>query len=134
MEDFSKFIHEEIFILNEEIAVAQSLNRQTPEACKLAVITGDISEEENLLLKNILSALKLDEKDILKVSEVMNGKCSKWLIFGASYQIESRILTSYQPIKIGESTFVLAQPLSVLRESQEEKQKLWNSLKSLFGI
>ena len=136
MEDFSNFIHEELFILKEESSPAQTTSPSPQENIehKLAVIAGEISEEENILLGNILSALKLDEKDIFKANEVIDGKSDKWLIFGESYEMESVHLEFYKPTKIGNSTFVLAQPLTILYESQNEKQNLWSSLKELFGI
>jgi len=136
MEDFSNFIHEELFILSEESSPTQTTSPSLQENIeyKLAVIAGEMSEEENILLGNILSALKLDEQDIFKTSEVIDGKSDRWLIFGESFELKSVHLEFYRPTKIGNRTFVLAQPLTILRESQNEKQNLWSSLKELFGM
>lgn len=134
MEGFSNFIYEELFMLKEEYSATLPTSPSASNVHKLAVITGGISEEEKALLEDILSALNLDKEDIFNADEVMVEKSDKWLIFGESFELKSVHLEFYHPTKIDNSTFVLAHPLSVLRESQNEKKNLWNSLKKLFGI
>ncbi|MCP4459278.1 MAG: hypothetical protein GY816_14850 [Cytophagales bacterium] len=134
MEDLSNFITEEIFILKDETVTLEPVKTTGSATSKLAVISGDISEEESILLGNILSALKLNEGDISHIGKIIEEVSDKWLIFAQSYEVKSIELDFYKPTRIGNGTYVLAQPLSVLRESKEEKQNLWSSLKELFDI
>lgn len=134
MEDFSNFITEEIFIFADEPKSASEIDTTKASDHKLAVITGDISPEENDLMNKILLALNLVESDILRAEKIDTRKCAKWLIFADSYEVESKSLEFYKPSKHEGNSLLLAQPLSTLRESQEEKQRLWNALKTLFGI
>lgn len=116
MEDFSNFIHEEIFLI---------------DTYRLAVVANNPSDKDKILLDKILTALKLDTSEILIATTYQPGKSNRWVIFAESFQLESVTLEFYQPCKIDKTTFVLAQPLPELHESQEGKQKLWNVLKVL---
>ena len=134
MEDFSNFITEEIFILGDAPKNDSDSGMTETSDHKLGIITGDISAEENDLLNKILFALNLVESDILRAEKIDKKKCAKWLIFADSYEMGSDSLEFYKPSRNQGNTFLLAQPLFTLRESQEEKKKLWTAIKTLFGI
>ena len=135
MEDFSNFISEEIFILYDSAKKDSGFDR-TYTHYKLGVVYGDISSEENDLLDKILQALNFAEDDILKANKIDTKKCEKWLIFADSHDTksENENLEFYKPSTHQGNVFLLAQPLSTLQYSKEEKHKLWNVLKTLFGI
>jgi len=132
MEDFSDFIHEELFLIDtKEEKEEMSTDLNTKKTYKLGVMVTNTSGEDEILLEKILSALKLDSSEILIATTYQSTKSNRWIVFAESFNLESTTLEFYQPCKIKETTFVLAQPLSKLHESQEEKQKLWNVLKVL---
>ena len=134
MEDFSNFITEEIFIIGNDSKNDSESGKPASFDHKLAVIAGDISDQESDLLNNILSALNFEDKDIIRTQEIDRDSSKIWLIFSDTYQVESEVLNFNHPTQLGNNTFLLAQPLSTLRESQQEKQKLWNALKQLFNV
>jgi len=135
MEDFSNFIHEEIFIINEDVPTSSKVENSTSqESYKLGIVAGDLAEEEMVLLGNILDALKVEKKDILHGEEVQLEKSNRWIIFATSYVMNSVSLAHYKPTTIQTASVLLAQPLSMLRDSQEQKQKLWKALQELFNM
>ncbi len=135
MEDYSDFITEEIFLLDIIPSVKNDTKEHSESATySLSAITGYISKEEKNLLENILSALKLPNKDVLRADEVNIELCQKWIIFDTSYQVGTTQLDFNKPTEIQNTTYILAKPLSVLLKSQEEKLKLWEALKELFEI
>jgi len=135
MEDFSNFITEEIFILNEDTPTLSKVENPTiQESYKLGIVAGDIAEEEKVLLGNILDALKVEKEDILQGEEVQLEKSNRWIIFATNYVMNSVSLEYYKPTTIQTASVLLAQPLSMLRDSQEQKQKLWKALKQLFDM
>lgn len=106
-----------------------------------------LPDQELAFLTNILAACKLSIADIA----IINFESMEELVLQEGLeQLNSRqvLLFGVEPLAIGlpihfpvfqlqqfsKRTYVQAPPLSEIENDKNLKQKLWNSLKSLFGI
>lgn len=123
MEDFSYFIHEEVFILGD--------SKQAPEHTDLAPVgvAGATNElEDQKLLKAILNAIKIDPAKA-KISNQPNDSCSIWIDFGGIPQEDLFQVKEFEGYK------VIASPtLQELRNTPQLKANLWKILQSHFDI
>ena len=149
MEDFSQFIHEEIFLVGEtpvktkpQESLADSpttKNDPAPVAIveepkvqeathKVGIVSGENSVEEEALLSAILGAVKVNPVQVIRASKP-DVRSEFWIDFsprpdGQYFQVEK---TSFGQV-------VPSCPLSELTVSKEQKGKLWLILKAHFDI
>ena len=104
---------------------------QTLES-EVIVIHEPCSAEEMELLKKILSAVKVNLDQVLMIEgEPSNPlKYQRLIIFG-QITAESAGNALYDT---SNSSWLRSANLSTLAQSQEEKMKLWNALKTWFGF
>lgn len=143
MEDFSQFITEEIFLIDDsekgrapeqtppaskdEIKekVAEPLATYQPEqVAELGVVNNSQDPEDQKLLNAILGAIKADVEAVKK-NDQADASAKKWMDFtagqiGIAETENGIIISSYS--------------LEELRNSTEQKGKLWAILKSHFDI
>ncbi|MEM9327871.1 MAG: DNA polymerase III subunit psi [Bacteroidota bacterium] len=99
----------------------------------IIVVCDSWSAAEKELLGKILSAVRVDIKDVLLIEEIPNQpmEYERLLIFG-DQSLHSADGELYLPSKDNRS--LRSKSLTVLSQSQEEKMKLWAALKKWFNL
>ncbi len=143
MKDFSKFIHEEIFMIKDSEPSkkmssvkpsSESPTMQNNKNYKLGIIGDAPSVEDQEQLDKILGALQISNEEKVNANSAKKDLCNKWLIFSDDYQVNNTPINHYTIFNQEGVSYILAHPLSSLRNSNEQKQQLWNTLKELFGL
>ncbi len=151
MEDFSQFITEEIFIIDESRTTEKSVepkevkqsseNPQTETSpiveepveetvatpsYKIGVVTGDMSKDDQELLGKILGAIGATKSEANLTAKV-DASAGRWLVFDAA--VESIDFKSK-----GDQKIISCRPLKELQQNVEHKKELWGLLKNHFDI
>ena len=146
------FITEQLYILDDDQPVAPPATPEpasTPQdpvnvasepepeivqtlESEVIVIHEPCSAEEMELLKKILSAVKVNLDQVLMIEgEPSNPLKYRRLIIFGQITSESAGNALYDT---GNSSWLRSANLSTLAQSQEEKMRLWNALKTWFGF
>lgn len=151
MEDFSQFITEEIFIIDETRTTQKSVapkevkqSSENPEtetspiveepvaeivatpSYKIGVVAGDMSKDDEELLGKILGAIGATKSEANLTSKV-DATAGRWLVFDADAQ-SIGINTK------GDQKIISCRPLKELQQNVELKKELWGLLKNHFDI
>jgi len=131
MENLAYFIHEEIFLIQEDTALI--LPPSPAKAYRLGVIADVSMKDDEQLLNDILKAIKIDKSAVV-ISAELTESSPLWLVFAERFHLNDMQLLPTKKMEIDSKTLILAQPLKVLRDSKHEKAALWLILKEEFGL
>jgi len=117
---------------NQRTAAAEEPS--IPTHYSFVVVSEAISESERELLTKILSAVGQDIKETTFLLEpvAIDFTYDKMLIFG-SKPLPEKSTDLYKVVK-DEGQLLRSRKLQDIAVSQEEKSKLWNTLKTLFSL
>lgn len=98
------------------------------------VISETLNKEEKDLMNNILKAVNIKPSQIHHIVGQPQTSISydKLIVFG-EFEIEG-VESEYYNVARTTQMSLRAKPLSIVNGSREEKTKLWNSLKTWFGL
>ena len=137
MEDLSKLIHEEIFILEEsEGKVDSDINQSEAiiEKKQLAIISPSLNANEEELLSKIVSATRIDADQVIRAPKFDSQMAINWLVFSDENILSGKELKPFEIALHDDCKIILAQPLSTIAGSQDLKQQLWTSIRTLFEL
>lgn len=125
-EDLHLLINEEIYVIGEaQHKQGSSSSVDNTNIVPVAFIHNTDDREELELLSKIIAACNLSSKDYKIFKEGEDEPFEKGIIFTESADIYYQVTTG----PIGQ--VINSKPLSILKDSKDEKTKLWEVLKVL---
>lgn len=131
MENLAQFIHEELFLVSD--SASQSKQAAPAPTYKLGIVAVGADKDDELLLNDILKAIKIDRTEVILAVEP-SELSTRWLIFSDTFFHGGTQLHPTAKIELNAKRLILAHPLKALRDSKQEKAALWLILKEEFGL
>ena len=120
-EHIKHFITEDIFLVEEK----------EPEKVKFLVACQSLNEEEKTLLEKILKAIGISEEEY----ELEVGSTKKITNYQKALIFAEKPFGEFYKVKDYKGSEILSsKSLSQIKDSNQEKSKLWNALKSWLDI
>ena len=119
MNDFSHFIHEEIFLLNED--------SKLHEQAEIGIIYNSTDSEEIKLLHAILHGINVNPNKVIE-ADTLTQDAAFWLDFTAKKD------TWFTVLDKGRFKVIGSPSLGELQVSTDLKRELWNNLRVCFNI
>ncbi len=138
MEDFSSFIHEELFLIDAPSVKVQADDSKGAEAnqevsgCRLGIISIDENEEDRQLLEKILSAISVQKNEVF-FNESIDSRIGTWLVFSETLSFIDETIQHFSISEVNGTILITSKSLKTLRNSIEDKGKLWGLLKGHFN-
>lgn len=100
----------------------------------IIVVSEPLNQEEKDLMNNILKAVNINPTQVHHIEGQPTSSLSydKLIVFGA-FEIEG-VTSDYYHVTRTTQMSLRARPLSEVNGNREEKTRLWNSLKTWFGL
>ncbi len=131
MENLAHFIHEELFLVSD--SANQAKQAALAPMYKVGIVAVGADKDDELLLNDILKAIKIDRKEII-LAEEPSESSPCWLIFSDTFLHNGTQIHPTVKIEMNAKRLILAHPLKALRDSKQEKAALWLILKDEFGV
>ncbi len=138
MENLSSFIHEELFLIDATqgqatVPDASQARTSTPDVSgfSIGIIAKDANDEDHQLLEKIVGAIGIKPSEVL-AGESIDDRIPTWLVFSDSLGFIDDTLPHFGISYVNDTTIITSKSLRSLRNSVEEKGKLWGLLKGHF--
>lgn len=141
MEDFSGFINEEIFLIDQiekastELQAKELAEKNETEQLitnyKVGIVAPNADQEDKDLLYKILGAISIQPRESY-VAERISSEIGTWIVFMESLDSIQKELEHFTISELDGATIITSKSLGKLRESVEDKGKLWGLLKEHF--
>lgn len=148
MEYLKYFITEEIYILppKADVTAEETFSSETNKdpapqppdkksdyrKYSITIISHKLNDDDKNLLNSIISAIKLDPKEVQHINTYKDISAGKVIIFGDFPEIQG--LARYQIVTEDGKETLVADELRVIAHEISKKQLLWSALKKMFSV